>query len=300
MDDQTDTRKTQMLEKAEQRKLRKQYRKKLETTEQKRAELVDSNTDILIEELEEANKLFENVTTTYEASLDSRLLLISAVIGEAQARKLKLDSIGLDIDQVIKKARIKLFGHNPDEREAAGIVPDWGVLGKIASKFSKRVPGLDSLSGPLNADPPKPRAIRKTRNLSNGANTSQGSTKVNELNKLDFSKQINETTKRVKQIHSLLQELGSIHLFEFVINPHSFAETVENVFYLSFLIRDGKAYIDDESGQPLLAACEPPDQEAYKHGLVKKQVVFDIDMTLWEQLIDVYSIENSIIPARNP
>jgi hypothetical protein len=62
----------------------------------------------------------------------------------------------------------------------------------------------------------------------------------------------NETTKNVMEIAALLERLGPINLFTFVINPHSFGETIENIFHLSFLIRDGKATINDESGEPML------------------------------------------------
>ncbi|PVV03945.1 hypothetical protein BB560_001562 [Smittium megazygosporum] len=265
-------------EKTLKRRLRKQYREKLEETEKKRAELVDSNTEVL-------------------ASLDSKLLLISAAIGEAQVRKFQVDSIGLDIDELISKTRVKLFGSNSDEREAAGIEPKWETIGRLSAKYSKRVPGLDTTSGPLYRDPPKPRTSKKPRREKSGS--SQHTTTVNELGKLDFSKQVNETTKRVRQIHALLEDVGLVNLFEFVVNPKSFSETVENVFYLSFLIRDGKAYIDDESGQPILAACEPPDQEAYKNGLVKKQLVFDMDMELWRAIIDAYGLTKSVIPSRD-
>lgn len=46
---------------------------------------------------------------------------------------------------------------------------------------------------------------------------------------------------------------GGISLFKFVINPFSFGQTIENMFYVSFLIRDGSIGIDlDERGEPYL------------------------------------------------
>ena len=46
---------------------------------------------------------------------------------------------------------------------------------------------------------------------------------------------------------------GGVALFKFVVNPFSFGQTVENMFYTSFLIRDGKFGISvDDRGLPYL------------------------------------------------
>lgn len=49
----------------------------------------------------------------------------------------------------------------------------------------------------------------------------------------------------------------AMSLFEFAINPHSFGQSVENLFYVSFLIREGSVRIGkDKYGLPLI--CEFP------------------------------------------
>ena len=48
---------------------------------------------------------------------------------------------------------------------------------------------------------------------------------------------------------------AAVSLLDFAINPHDFGQTVENLFYISFLVREGNAKIEkDEDGLPLL--CE--------------------------------------------
>lgn len=48
---------------------------------------------------------------------------------------------------------------------------------------------------------------------------------------------------------------AAVSLFDFVINPISFGQTVENLFYISFLIREGNAKVlMDDDGLPLLGS----------------------------------------------
>lgn len=73
-----------------------------------------------------------------------------------------------------------------------------------------------------------------------------------QLQESDIQQQENETLKNVNAIWRILDERGQTNYFQFVTNPESFSQTVENIFYVSFLIRNGVAEIDDSSGQPLL------------------------------------------------
>jgi hypothetical protein len=112
-------------------------------------------------------------------------------------------------------------------------------------------------------------------------------TKPQEIREEDIQRSENETTKNVatvscektrlredtymygSQILSLLEGTGSINFFKFIVNPDTgegtgtqnpgFAQTVENLFYLSFLVRDGKCAfeVSEENLEPIICESSP-------------------------------------------
>ncbi|KAL4913954.1 Nse4 C-terminal-domain-containing protein [Aspergillus aurantiobrunneus] len=99
--------------------------------------------------------------------------------------------------------------------------------------------------------------------------------------------------------HHIADDAG-VPLFQFCINPKSFGQSVENLFYLSFLVRDGTVGISaDSRGLPTLHPSNPVvPSEAQRRGIQKRQSVFSLDFDTWKDLIDVYNIEQCIIPHR--
>ncbi|KAI8632821.1 hypothetical protein F5Y19DRAFT_331221 [Xylariaceae sp. FL1651] len=96
-----------------------------------------------------------------------------------------------------------------------------------------------------------------------------------------------------------LRDTGGIDLLKFVVNPKSFGQTVENIFYVSFLIRDGAVQIEfDESGLPTLQPVSGQETGAAKHDAQKHQAVLSIDMQTWRDIIDAFKITESIIEHR--
>lgn len=102
--------------------------------------------------------------------------------------------------------------------------------------------------GALDVDPQR----RVQRTGRQRKQTTHDVERVQEVQEGEAKKSESDTTRHVKRVYDLLERMGPINMFEFFINPESFSQSVENLFYLSFLIRDGKAYIDDENGEPML------------------------------------------------
>lgn len=184
------------------------------------------------------------------------------------ARNMKLSANAFDVEEYITRVATFIGGsarNNPaSTRRRAGSAEaddfaaddleswNWQRLGEIAARNSRRAPVMDHLLGPLSIEQRVRQVTKKTRLL----DTNAESTNPEELNDGDVEQNEKETTKLVQSIARILSEFGAegCNLFEFAINPHSFSNTVENLFYISFLVRDGKVSIDDDNpeGVPIL------------------------------------------------
>ncbi|KAI9854067.1 MAG: nuclear protein [Vezdaea acicularis] len=94
---------------------------------------------------------------------------------------------------------------------------------------------------------------------------------------------------------------GGVGFFHFVLNPLSFAQSVENLFYVSFLLREGSVAINqDAEGFPTLHASSRRSLADIKEqGVQKYQAVFNLDYAMWRDLIDAFDIEMGLIPHRD-
>ncbi len=136
----------------------------------------------------------------------------------------------------------------------------------------------------------------------------------------DFDNVTLEDAAAVLAKYGLADDLG-VPLFNFVVNPRSFGQTVENLFYVSFLIRDGVVGVgNDNNMMPTLRkfpvslnsrrgsadmvlsdATDPrKPNEIQEQNISKHQAVFHLNFETWEDLIDTFDIKKSIIPNRQP
>ncbi|KAK4884567.1 hypothetical protein RN001_000838 [Aquatica leii] len=72
---------------------------------------------------------------------------------------------------------------------------------------------------------------------------------------------------------------------DFVIDSTSYGATIENIFYTSFLIRDGKAKLDLENNIPTIQPMRSRDLKAFRQsGGENNQMITSLTMDDWEVL----------------
>ncbi|RCI16495.1 hypothetical protein L249_2865 [Ophiocordyceps polyrhachis-furcata BCC 54312] len=99
-----------------------------------------------------------------------------------------------------------------------------------------------------------------------------------------------------------LRSTGGLDLMRFVVNPLSFAQTIENIFYVSFLIRDGRLEIEmDDCDLPSLAPVnreEAEDEGVTRHGASKHQAVLSMDIKTWREIVRALNLTEPMIEHR--
>ncbi|XP_072935414.1 uncharacterized protein Nse4 [Epargyreus clarus] len=102
----------------------------------------------------------------------------------------------------------------------------------------------------------------------------------------------------VKSIHKFIKkrsERGPLSYLHCVLDPASFCRTVENIYHVSFLARDGKVAvdIDNNHGIPMLRAVE--GGRADQPGGDNNQFVMSIDMARWKSLVQACGIREAMM-----
>ncbi|KAF7663900.1 hypothetical protein LDENG_00197240 [Lucifuga dentata] len=290
------------------REIRSKYRDLINSVQQNREDMLSPSSNKLTEVLEEANKLFKDVRQAREAALDAQLLVVATDLGKEKASQLFAEGTAFD-HSVFAEHLLSFMGLNRlEEREEEeqeggsvhGYLPQdaWHRLASRAERCFRTAPTFHYMMGSFHAEPrlPKQRIERQRKLPVKEAKRIMPT----QLKKMDKSHQ-EATEKEVERIQGYLNfyheadPATPISYYEFVIDPNSFSRTVENIFHVSFLIRDGFArmYLDDDK-LPCIAPVV--DGEAKAGGSSSRhQCIVSISCQSWKELIDVFEITEAMI-----
>ncbi|NXD23066.1 NSE4A protein, partial [Spelaeornis formosus] len=262
-----------------------------------REAMLSSKSNRLTEALEEANRLFDGVCRAREAALDAQFLVIASNIGKEKANELHsemsaFDSAAFAEDLLtfmgINRTELEETDDSADDEPCVFLPSDaWLKMGEEALKYFRRAPTFHYMMGSFKSEPPVPKQrIERQKKASRGkAERAMPA----QLKKMEESHQ-EATEKEVERILGILQTYFEndpnipISFFDFVIDPNSFARTVENMFHVSFLVRDGLAKIKvHEDGLPVIEPLKPSggEEEDSRAG-VRNQVVINLNQKAWQ------------------
>ncbi|EEB06289.1 Smc5-6 complex non-SMC subunit Nse4 [Schizosaccharomyces japonicus yFS275] len=286
----------------DQRQIRKSYRSLIKRVQDSRLQLIEQENDGLQETVLAANRLFASVQAPNEASLDAILLTRTVDLASLKTKQLKIGKTKFKIENYVRQLKRALNVNEGAALESyvrnADVLDSWAKLGEMAWKCQKRACPVEFMTGPLSFRRKERQIARRTRQQ----RVVTSLTKPIKLKESDLSTQKQETPGIVMQIAKILKEYEPVSLFKFITNPENFSQTVENLFCVSHLVKEGKVGIrEDENGLPILETRIPPSDETLSSGKVKNiQLVLNLDMAIYEDIIETFHIKKSLIPTRPP
>lgn len=266
-----------------------------------------------------ANMLIDQVHTTNEATLDSRFLSAAAEIGAEKIQKLPfgMHSFGLTDWLDLVKGNLSRFHqhqqlkttssqqegvHYPAQEKCREA---WESIGNRAMVYWKGVMTTDFLCGPIAVVPKEKQARSSTRRTGSDsrAPTKEALAMTKEAFEAQAAANNNATSNNVMLVAEALSAYESVPLYRFVTHPASFSRSVENLFYVSFLISDGRAALSlEKDGEILIRPLEEGDgqEDGEDEGttmrvMPKNQRVFNFSMFQWRQAIKIYRISKPLI-----
>uniref|UniRef100_A0A8C9UUT1 Non-structural maintenance of chromosomes element 4 n=1 Tax=Spermophilus dauricus TaxID=99837 RepID=A0A8C9UUT1_SPEDA len=269
--------------------------------------------DKLTEVLEEANTLFNGVSRAREAVLDAQFLVLASDLGKEKAKQLRSDLNSFDMLRYVETL-LTHMGVNPleaeelirdeDSSDFEFIVYDsWKISGKTAENTFNKTHTFHFLLGSIQGElpVPKPRIDRPRKHHMIEEQRAMPA----QLKRMEESHQ-EATEKEVERILGLLQTYfredpdTPMSFFDFVVDPHSFPRTVENIFHVSFIIRDGFARI--RLDQDRLPIIEPVNINEESEGIdqntqIRNQGIIALSYRDWEEIVKTFEIAEPVIAS---
>ncbi|XP_076460831.1 EP300-interacting inhibitor of differentiation 3-like [Babylonia areolata] len=273
-----------------------------------REELIANRDDITGDGLQSAldriEQNFGRVHTTREAVKDAENIRLLA---EMQRQRMQGYDINLvrflpgEFAENLKKYSVDMLRAQHDRGPLC--TKAWNLLGQHCQQYYRKSPALHFMCGSFERGEVVKKVVARDRRPKD---TEPG--KTTELKQLESFKETSKNEATTKEVESVLQTLwyhyelngkGPICYFEFVMNPTSFGQSVENIFYVSFLARDGYVQLDlDEDGLPVLEPLEGSMEDKKSEGKARQQIVISITPAEWKEIVQTFKITEPLIKSR--
>ncbi|KAJ3728627.1 Nse4 C-terminal-domain-containing protein, partial [Lentinula raphanica] len=260
--------------------------------------------------LSTADFLFNRVKDTPEALLDANLLADVSAHSNRMSRRLNPEFGMFDFDEYVLKLVTYAGGRklglqstqqiSDDELDDSNLVEPlkWERIGTLASRKNKRVAIAGFMAGPISRQGTRKR--KRSGRMKKNPESQTDVRRPQELTQKELSERpADETMRNVLTIHAIMRDAGPTNFFQFIMNPASFAQSVENLFYMSFLFREGRLglYLGEDN-EPIVYDAHQSRSQLLRNS-ESHSAVFEIDMATWKRAVDVFNISDPLIPHRN-
>ncbi|XP_020239982.1 non-structural maintenance of chromosomes element 4 homolog A [Cajanus cajan] len=270
---------------ATRRIIRSQFLKLKTLINDKRDDLLNTDSSKFDTILDEFDKLHDQVEKPREQVADAEALLdlTRTLVGSVRS----LANEGVTPSQFVSSLLIH-YGQAQDSI-------DWQKLGLAVSPIFLSVHGSSTMLGPMdNQLKQRKVGVRRTRD-------SRPAT-ITRPQQLDeaVTEEKTDTDKNMATMFDILRRAKRVRLENLIMNKTSFAQTVENLFALSFLVKDGRAEISlDEDRSHYVSPKNAPAANLVSSKEVSyTHFVFRYDYKDWKMMKDLVPDGKELMPNR--
>ncbi|KAE8731631.1 Non-structural maintenance of chromosomes element 4-like protein A [Hibiscus syriacus] len=255
---------------------------------------VDSNKFSII--INEVDNLHQQVSKPREQVADAEALLDLANTLATSVKSISCEGISL-ADFV--NCLIREFGkssRSPETQENEQISIDWKDIGMAVSPLLRTCKGICTMLGPMNNELKQRKPVLTRKHNVRPTDTAR----PDEVDD-GGAEEKTDTDKNMAVMFGILRRSRQVKLESLILNRSSFAQTVENLFALSFLVKDGRAEIVvDEAGSHLISPKNAPAASSVASGeAAYSHFVFRFDYKDWKVMMNTVPLGEELMPHRD-
>ena len=269
----------------------RQYRQEMQNLQENKDILSNPDNDEILNIIERSGQLFQSVEGLREAAMDAECFTLQSDITLEKSQRLKTGFRMYEIPTFISKFR-ELYAEDDTVTHSQLV-----QFGTELLKHTWRTAPVNPLTQGIVVD-----KVRKERRRIQKSDVGEA-VKPKQVTADDWAA-AKETPERIKSIKNILKSVGEKPFFEFVLDPSSFGQTVENIFYSSFLVKEGSACLTVKDKVPYIRLTAA--QNAEKKGrradekVGQNQTVCTIEYSQWKELVDAIGEDfTQMIPHRD-
>jgi len=244
--------------------------------------------------IDKANQLFPQVKKPSQLYWDAKVLHCTTVTLEGTCNNVDVGEGNFKLFTFAEQLKSKSYDRGRSS---------WRVFAAAADPVvHNSLPYWSPLLGSFEfqADVPQTPKQKKPRPQKEQAAEKKEPEKLKSIDKTHEG--IAETVQKIySKLKTCYKRNGKkpINYFKFVINPHSFASTVENIFHVSFLLNDGLVIMELDNDEPFIHPIskgkENSNPETVSQTNERLQNIFTIDMNTWKGIIVALDINSAMI-----
>jgi len=278
------------------RTLRDMY-DKLQANREKYTSETDSEEFSLI--MNEANEILKEVKGTQEAHEDAKMFRLLCQLVREMSEDTNTNEKKFHVDEYA--ANIGRFVNANTDRGNVRITKRQLIsLGqKLNNKF-RRTPSFGFILGSLDTEAGEDKPQRQRQRAERQRVVAPTKTTIVERSQADgqMTDKLVTSTRKILEQQYRQNSKKPVNYFKFVIDPESFGNTVENMFHVSFLVKQRvvRLSVDEQIGLPILEPVSSRIAAGDGDGdSVKNQAIISISYEDWEELKDALNISKAVI-----